>query len=62
MTKYVSAADLARRYGVDRSTVWRWQARGILPAPIKISDQCTRWDLAAVERRDLERERDGQAA
>lgn len=56
MTKYVSAAQLADRYGVDRSTVWRWSVQGIIPAPIKLSDQCTRWNLDEIERRDAERE------
>ena len=60
MTKYVSASQLAERYGVDRSTIWRWAARQIIPAPVKLSDQCTRWRLADIEQCDAER--DGAAA
>lgn len=59
MSKFISASQLAERYGVDRSTVWRWAARGIIPAPVKLSDQCTRWRLEQIEQRDAER---GQAA
>ena len=56
MTKYISASQLAERYGVDKSTVWRWAQREILPAPVKLSEQCTRWRLDEIERRDAERE------
>jgi len=56
VTKYVSAAQLAERYGVDRSTIWRWHCRGIIPAPVKLSDQVTRWKLDEIEARDAERE------
>jgi len=56
--RYVSVEQLAERYGVDRSTVWRWSKRGLLPPPVKLSEQCTRWDLEKVVQR--ERERDEQ--
>jgi predicted DNA-binding transcriptional regulator AlpA len=56
MTRYVSAAQLAKRYDVNKSTIWRWVQRGdTLPKPIKLSEQCTRFDLDEVERRDAER-------
>lgn len=60
MEYYISANQLAERYGVDKATIWRWTGRGILPKPIKLSPQCTRWRLAEIERRDAER--DGAAA
>jgi predicted DNA-binding transcriptional regulator AlpA len=53
---YVSAEQLAERYGVDKSTVWRWAKRGSLPSPVKLSEQCTRWRLDEIERRDAERD------
>ena len=56
MTRYISASQLAERYGVDKSTVWRWAQRQILPAPVKLSEQTTRWKLDEIERRDAERE------
>ena len=59
MTRYISASQLAERYGVDKSTVWRWAQRKILPAPVKLSEQCTRWKLNEIERRDAERESAG---
>ena len=37
MVRYISAEQLAERYSVDRSTIWRWAARGALPRPVKLS-------------------------
>jgi prophage regulatory protein len=54
-TKYVSAAQLAERYGVHKATIWRWVKSGILPQPIKFGAQSTRFDLDEVERLDAER-------
>ena len=53
---YVSVTQLARRYSVDRSTIWRWVQRGTLPQPVRLSEQTTRWKLDEIERRDAERE------
>ena len=58
MTRFVSAAQLAERYDVSKATIWRWVRRDILPSPIKLSEQCTRFDLQEIEKRDAER---GQA-
>lgn len=55
MIRYISATQLAQRYGVDRSTIWRWAKRGALPRPIRLSDQCTRWRLDEIEKFDFER-------
>lgn len=57
--RYVTVTQLARRYSVDRSTIWRWVSRGSLPKPYRLSEQCTRWRLDEIEARDAER---GQAA
>ena len=53
---YVSVTQLARRYSVDRSTIWRWVQRGTLPQPVRLSEQTTRWRLDEIERRDAERD------
>ena len=55
MTRFVSAGQLAERYDVNKSTIWRWVRRDILPKPVKLSDQCTRFSLDEIERRDAER-------
>jgi predicted DNA-binding transcriptional regulator AlpA len=51
----MSDVQLAERYGVSRSTIWRWSQRGILPKPIEISPGTTRWRLDEIEKRDAER-------
>lgn len=47
---YVSDKHLAKRYGVSRSTVWRWLKNDPnFPRPVTLSPGCTRWWLPAVE-------------
>lgn len=60
--RYVSDGQLAERYSVSRSTIWRWTAKGHLPAPIHLSPGCTRWDLVAIEQRDVDLSRSQSAA
>lgn len=43
--------QVAERYGVHPSTVWRWtrengKAGGAFPKPIKVSPGCARWRLS----------------
>jgi prophage regulatory protein len=47
---YLSDLQLAARYGVHRSTPWRWQNTDpTFPKPVKLSPQCTRWKLSEIE-------------
>lgn len=47
---YISDAQLAARYGVHRSTPWRWaKADETFPKPVKLSAQCSRWKLSEIE-------------
>lgn len=62
MQKYLSDELLAEIYGVSRSTIWRWCAKGILPPPIKLSPGCTRWSKEAIDKRDEERAKQNGAA
>ena len=48
MNQYKSDKDLAARYGVSRSTIWRWTKEGRLPQPKKLSPGCTRWDWSEI--------------
>lgn len=50
--------DVARRFGVARSTIWRWVGLGILPQPCRLGPATTRWhekDIAAFEARAASR-------
>lgn len=46
---YLTDSQLAERFGVHRSTPWRWvkDLEGF-PAPVKISPQCSRWKLSEL--------------
>ena len=54
MAKYLRDTDLADRYAVCRSTIWRWARNGHLPAPIQLGESCTRWRLEDIEAHDAE--------
>jgi predicted DNA-binding transcriptional regulator AlpA len=40
---YVTDLMLAKRYAVNRSTIWRWTQSGLLLRPVQLSAGCTRW-------------------
>lgn len=46
---YLTVREVAERYRVHPSTVWRRVASGALPDPIYVSDRSPRWVLAEVE-------------
>ena len=45
---FIDVRTLAGMLGVDRSTVWRKAAAGLLPRPVKVAG-LTRWRLADIE-------------
>ncbi len=49
---YFSDQQLARRYGVHRSTIWRWVKDGRFPAPTQLTTGTTRWNGGAVEQHE----------
>jgi len=50
--KYWADKEVAERYGVGPSTIWRWVANGIFPEPTKISPGCTRWNGEKLDEHD----------
>lgn len=60
MCRYLSDLQLAKRYSVSRSTIWRWAQRGVIPHPKQLSQGCTRWRLDEIESCDAAR--DGTSA
>ena len=52
-SRFLSIDDVAKRYGVGRSTVWRWVKKDDrFPAPVKLSLGTSRWsesELLAFE-------------
>lgn len=45
----LSLPELRQRFGVGRSTIYRWIATGGFPRPIKLSDSVNRWRESDVE-------------
>jgi prophage regulatory protein len=61
---YLSDLQVSARYGVHRSTPWRWTNSDLaFPKPIALTPGCTRWRLSDVEaweaRRALGKQRAG---
>ena len=56
---YISDVQLADRYAVHRTTIWRWVRNGLLPQPIQISPGTTRWKLEEIEKLEAKREKAG---
>ncbi len=47
---YIADTRIAIRYGVHRTTVWRWlKSDPTFPKPVKLTPGCTRWKLSEVE-------------
>lgn len=47
--KYSSDKNLSERYGVSRTSIWRWVHTKGFPQPIRLTAGCTRWRLSDVE-------------
>lgn len=52
---YLSASQLARRYGVHITTVWTWARVGRIPQPVRLTPRTTRWRRDQIEASDAER-------
>ena len=35
--------------GASRSTIWQWSKKGLLPRPVKITPQFSRWENSAIK-------------
>lgn len=47
--QYLTDRDLAERFRVGRTTIWRWHAERVLPAPVQLTPGTTRWRLIDIE-------------
>jgi predicted DNA-binding transcriptional regulator AlpA len=54
-TEYLSAAQMAERYGVSTVTIWRWTGLGKIPQPVRLTERTTRWRKHEVEAYDAKR-------
>lgn len=55
---YLSAAQLARRYGIHVVTVWRWAQVGRIPQPVRLTPRTTRWRKDEIEAYETQVERE----
>ena len=46
--EYVTIKDLCAKYGVNRTTIWRWQQKQGFPDPVRFGPQTVRWKMADV--------------
>jgi prophage regulatory protein len=46
---YLRPKQLAVRWGVHRTTLWRWVSAGDLPEPTPIGPKTRAWSLAVIE-------------
>lgn len=57
---FYTAKYLARRWGIHGVTIYKWLARGVLPAPTKLGPNTVRWPgsvIVAFEHRRQEGDR-----
>lgn len=52
---FLSVKELSARYGVTPVSIWRWVREGKFPAPVKLSGNATRWQIASIEQFERER-------
>jgi prophage regulatory protein len=52
---YLSDKQNAQKYGVHRTTIWRWVKNGDFPKPITLSPGCTRWSEKQIEEWEIKK-------
>ncbi len=55
MIIYYSDKQIAQKFGVNKSTIWRWVREKKFPTPVILSARCTRWESSEVEQWIVER-------
>lgn len=48
-TPFLRDIEVAKRYKLSRSTIWRWVNEGRFPSPMKLGPSSTRWRLSDLE-------------
>ena len=46
---YLRCSEIAFKYGMGKSTVWKWTAQGKLPKPQKLATKMTVWRADEIE-------------
>lgn len=45
---YMTATQVSEALGVSVPTIWRWARAGIIPAPVKLGPQTSRWSSEEI--------------
>jgi prophage regulatory protein len=53
--RYLTVKELATRWGVGVSTIWRWAHEARIPSPIAIGPRATRWEISDIETYERDR-------
>ena len=56
-SRWLTAEQVAARYGCGRVTVYRMVKRSLIPAPVQFSGRMSRWDIEALNAADAQRTR-----
>ncbi|WP_319585203.1 AlpA family phage regulatory protein [uncultured Pseudodesulfovibrio sp.] len=59
---FLRAKQLLQFIPVSKATLWRWVKDGQFPAPTKLAERTTAWDVASVREWMEERTKEGKAA
>jgi len=51
-TEWLTVSQLANRFNVSTASIWRWVRDDKFPAPIRVSNRCTRWRRADIEQHE----------
>lgn len=51
---FLKDLEACSRYGVARSTWWRWLQEGRIPQPVRIGPRAVRWRLADLQHWETE--------
>ena len=49
MSNFLRVAQVAKKIGIGKSTVWLWVKEGKLPEPIKLSPRVTVWRESDID-------------
>lgn len=45
---YIRLPVLIRLYGISAASIWRGVKKGSIPAPQKLSERCTAWNVGLI--------------
>lgn len=50
LPEFLTARQLAAKFGISPRSIWRWVKCGYLPQPVRFTAAVVRWDAEALAR------------